>query len=112
MISKPTRAAIISGDFADQRNLMISPPTFRRVLKPILAEYVQELKAVDPDLILFLHSDGNLIEILPDLIECGFQAVHPIQPESMDMSAVKQQRCCSASSPVANTTVQTESETN
>jgi uroporphyrinogen decarboxylase len=85
------RAAIISGDFADQRNLMISPPTFRRVLKPILAEYVQELKAVDPDLILFLHSDGNLIEILPDLIECGFQAVHPIQPESMDMSAVKQQ---------------------
>ncbi len=85
------RAAIISGDFADQRNLMISPSTFRRVLKPILAEYVQELKAVDPDLILFLHSDGNLIEILPDLIECGFQAVHPIQPESMDMSAVKQQ---------------------
>ena len=83
------RAAIISGDFADQRNLMISPSSFRRVLKPILAEYVQELKAVDPDLIFFLHSDGNLIEILPDLIECGFQAVHPIQPESMDMSAVK-----------------------
>ncbi len=83
------RATILSGDFADGRSLMISPSTFRRVLKPVLTQYVDSLRALKPDLLFFLHSDGNLNEALPDLIECGFHAVHPIQPECMDMAAVK-----------------------
>ncbi len=83
------RCAMIAGDFADQRNLMVSPDTFRRVLKPTLADHVQRLKRINPDVLVFLHSDGNLMSILPDLIECGFHAVHPLQPECMDMSLVK-----------------------
>ncbi len=83
------RCAMIFGDFADQRNLMISPASFRRVLKPVLADYVARLRSINPDVLVFLHSDGNLMSILPDLIECGFNAVHPIQPECMDMGEVK-----------------------
>ena len=52
-----------------------------------LLEGIEE--RINPDVLLFLHSDGNLMSILPDLIECGFHAVHPIQPESMDMNLVK-----------------------
>ena len=88
-VAAGARCALISGDFADQRSLMVSPQVFRKVLKPILAEWVATLKAANPDVLPFLHSDGNLFDILPDLIECGFVAVHPIQLESMDMSAVK-----------------------
>ena len=83
------RAAMIFGDFADQRSLMMSPPTFREVLKPVLADYVSRLRAIRPDVLVFLHSDGNLTDVLEDLIECGLDAVHPIQPESMDMLQVK-----------------------
>ncbi len=83
------RAAMIFGDFADQRSLTVGPPTFRRVLKPLLAELCARLRAVNPQVLLFLHSDGNLAEVLDDLVEIGFQAVHPIQPECMDMAAVK-----------------------
>jgi uroporphyrinogen decarboxylase len=83
------RSVLISGDFAHQRALMISPGTFRKVLKPILAEFVSLLKGLDPKVLVFLHSDGDLSPVLEDLIECGFDAVHPIQPESMDMVAVK-----------------------
>ena len=83
------RSTLISGDFADQRSLMISPEVFRKVLKPILAEGVARQKAINPDVLPFLHSDGNLFEVLPDLIECGFVAVHPIQLECMDMLEVK-----------------------
>jgi uroporphyrinogen decarboxylase len=83
------RCAMIFGDFADQRSLMVSPDTFRRVLKPVLADYVERLRRLNPDVLVFLHSDGNLMSILPDLIECGFNAVHPIQPECMDMNEVK-----------------------
>lgn len=83
------RAAMIFGDFADQRSLMMSPRTFREVLKPVLAALVARVRAIRSEVPVFLHSDGNLTEILEDLIECGFDAVHPIQPESMDMLEVK-----------------------
>lgn len=83
------RSVLIGGDFAHQRALMISPSTFRKVLKPILAEFVSLLKGLNPKVLVFLHSDGDLSLVLEDLIECGFDAVHPIQPESMDMVAVK-----------------------
>ena len=81
--------AMVYGDFADQRSLMVSPATFRKVLKPILVDFVAHLKRIRSDVLVFLHSDGNLMPVLPDLIECGFQAVHPIQPECMDMQTVK-----------------------
>lgn len=83
------RAAMVFGDFADQRSLMVSPRTFREVLKPVLANLVSRVRAIQPETLVFLHSDGNLTDVLEDLIECGFDAVHPIQPESMDMLAVK-----------------------
>ncbi len=83
------RAVMIFGDFADQRSLMVSPGTFRIILKPVLADLVSRVRAIEPETLLFLHSDGNLTDILEDLIEIGFDAVHPIQLECMDMSAVK-----------------------
>jgi uroporphyrinogen decarboxylase len=83
------RSALISGDFAHQQAMMISPATFRKVLKPILAEFVSRLKSINPRVLVFLHSDGDLLPVLEDLIDCGLDAVHPIQPESMDMMAVK-----------------------
>jgi uroporphyrinogen decarboxylase len=83
------RSTLISGDFADQRSLMVSPEVFRKVLKPILADGVARQKAINPDVLPFLHSDGNLFDVLPDLIDCGFTAVHPIQLECMDMLEVK-----------------------
>lgn len=85
------RCAMIFGDFAHQQQLMISPKVFRLVLRPVLEEFVLRLKAIDPEVFVFLHSDGNLSSVLPDLIECGFAAVHPIQPECMDMKAVKRE---------------------
>ncbi len=83
------RSVLMSGDFAHQRALMISPDAFRKVLKPILAEFVSLLKSLNPKVLAFIHSDGDLSTVLEDLIECGFDAVHPIQPESMDMMDVK-----------------------
>jgi uroporphyrinogen decarboxylase len=85
------RCAMIFGDFAHQQELMISPGVFRKVLRPLLEQFVCRLKAINPEVLVFLHSDGNLSSILPDLIECGFAAVHPIQPECMDMEAVKRE---------------------
>jgi uroporphyrinogen decarboxylase len=85
------RCAMIFGDFAHQQELMVSPEVFRNVLLPVLEEFVFRLKAINPKVLVFLHSDGNLSSVLPDLIECGFAAVHPLQLECMDMAAVKRE---------------------
>jgi uroporphyrinogen decarboxylase len=70
---------------------MMSPEVFRRVLRPILEEFVSRVRAVNPDVMVFLHSDGDLGSVLGDLIECGLNAVHPLQPECMDMVQVKKE---------------------
>jgi len=39
---------------------------------------------------LFLyHSDGNLFEMLDTIIDTGFNALHPVEPESMDIAEVR-----------------------
>ncbi len=37
----------------------------------------------------FLHSCGNITDIVADIVELGFHILHPIQPECMDPAAVK-----------------------
>ncbi len=37
-----------------------------------------------------LHSDGDLSRLLPELVDCGFDAIHPFEPPMNDIAAVKQ----------------------
>jgi len=36
----------------------------------------------------FLHSCGKIDQIIPDIVEAGFDILHPIQPECMDIKDV------------------------
>jgi len=36
-----------------------------------------------------LHCDGNATDLVPDIIECGFMGLQPIQPNVMDIRALK-----------------------
>jgi uroporphyrinogen decarboxylase len=38
---------------------------------------------------LVFHSDGRLYDVLDDLIDCGFNAIHPIEPKAMDIGYTK-----------------------
>jgi uroporphyrinogen decarboxylase len=38
-----------------------------------------------------VHSDGDVSEIIPDLIEMGVQILNPLQPEAMDVLEIKRQ---------------------
>lgn len=79
----------IGGDIAMQDRIIMGPDAWRRIDKPRLATLIQDAKAIKPDLHVFIHSDGNLNAILPDLIEIGFDVIDPIQPECMDPFEVK-----------------------
>ena len=78
-------------DVGSQHQMMISPRMWRKYLKPRMATFISELKAINPDVKVAYHSDGNVLPIIPELIEIGLDVLNPIQPASMDPAAVKKQ---------------------
>lgn len=63
------------GDIGMQSGLMMSPETFRKHLKPIYAEIFQRFRQAGAH--VHYSSDGNLLEIVDDLIECGVSSHDP-----------------------------------
>ncbi len=76
-------------DVGMQTGMLISPRTWRRFFKPRMAAFIASLKAINPQVKVAYHSDGNILPIIPDLIEIGLDVLNPIQPASMDPAALK-----------------------
>jgi uroporphyrinogen decarboxylase len=80
----------IGDDVGAQKNMLISPKTWRKFLKPRMANFIAEIKAINPQLKVAYHSDGVIEPIIPELIEIGVDVLNPIQPASMDPAQLKQ----------------------
>jgi len=76
-------------DVGTQKAMMMSPTLWRKWLKPRWKETITEAKRVNPDIHVWYHSDGNIEEIIPDLIEIGIDVLNPVQPECMDPIEIK-----------------------
>jgi uroporphyrinogen decarboxylase len=76
-------------DAGSQLGMQISPAIWRSLIKPAWARILAEVRRAAPSAVFFLHSCGNITEIVPDVAEVGFQILHPVQPECMDQEAVK-----------------------
>ena len=75
------------GDVSGEQNMLISPRWWRSEIKPRLAKVIAATRR--PGIYYYFHSDGAMQAILPDLIEIGFDIVNPMQPECMDVNAIK-----------------------
>lgn len=81
----------IGDDVGMQNKMLISPKHWRRYLKPRLANYIETLKNINPQIKIAYHSDGNIYPIIPELIEIGLDILNPIQPASMDPLRLKKE---------------------
>ena len=77
---------MISDDLGGQKALMMSPSTFREFIKPYYVDVWGTAKSLGMD--NWLHTCGNVEEIIGDLIECGLDVLHPIQKRTMDWDKV------------------------
>jgi uroporphyrinogen decarboxylase len=75
-------------DYGMQSCLQVNPELWRKFLKPEWKKILGNLQSEFPDRYFFLHSCGNIEEIIPDLIEVGFDVLHPIQPECQDSEQI------------------------
>jgi len=61
-------------DWGSQRALLVAPELWREIFKPLYADYIAI--AHDHGKQAFMHSDGHITEIIPDLIEIGLDALN------------------------------------
>jgi uroporphyrinogen decarboxylase len=87
MIEQGADIIQMAGDIATEKQMMISPKWWRTEIKSRLAQVVMATRR--PDVYYYFHSDGAMQTVIPDLIEIGFDIVDPMQPECMDLIALK-----------------------
>ncbi len=75
-------------DVGGQTRMLMSPTMWRQVLKPRMASFIAELKAINPTLKLAYHSDGFIDPIVGDLVEIGVDVLNPIQPPCVDAAKI------------------------
>jgi uroporphyrinogen decarboxylase len=61
-------------DWGSQRALLISPRQWREIFKPLYREYVEI--AHRHGKYIFMHSDGYIADIIPDLVGLGVDALN------------------------------------
>jgi uroporphyrinogen decarboxylase len=95
--TRSARAAAAAGfdfigagdDVANQNAMMFKVELWRQVMKPRWARVFAAARAVKPDIHIWYHSDGNIWDILDDLVEIGVTILNPVQPECMDPVAIR-----------------------
>jgi uroporphyrinogen decarboxylase len=78
-------AVLIGNDFGSQTCLMLSRDLIREYVLPGTRELIAQAKRYN--LKVIHHSCGAISEIIPDLIEAGADAIHPIQALATGMAA-------------------------
>lgn len=81
-------AMVISDDLAHKGGTFMSPAHFRELIVPYHRELVEHGHSLG--LKMILHCDGDLWQILDDVVASGFDGLNPLEPEAgMDLAAVK-----------------------
>ncbi len=75
-------------DLAYSTAPMVSPDFYREHLFPWFIEYKQICEK--RSLPLIYHSDGCILDVIEDLMDCGINALHPIEPKAMDIFSLKE----------------------
>lgn len=72
-------------DIGAQDRLLLSPRLFRKYIKPVFSAIFQTCRKAGVH--VYLHSDGHLLEIVDDLIECGV-SVHDPQERANTLEGI------------------------
>lgn len=82
--------AMFGDDLGTQQGPVLSPALYRRLIKPYHVRMVRAVKQFNKPLLL--HSCGSVAAFIPDFIEAGVDALHPIQVSARDMDSARLKR--------------------
>jgi len=77
-------------DFGTSTATYMAPQDFRTLIKPYYQDMIARIKGRYPNRTFYLHSHGQIMALLPDMIECGVDVLNPILPlDNMDPVRLK-----------------------
>jgi uroporphyrinogen decarboxylase len=80
----------LSDDWGSNKTMLFSPKMWRKMIGPYAARVVKH--AHERGVFVNLHSDGYIMQIMDDLVDVGYNMLHPLQESSgMDPQLVKDQ---------------------
>lgn len=77
-----------SDDIAYTNSLMVSPAVLDKYFFPWLKKIGDLAKRYNKPLIY--HTDGILYDVMDKIVDCGVDAIHPIEPKAMNIAEVKE----------------------
>jgi len=87
VLSADVDGVLLGCDWGSQQGLLMGPERWRRYLGPRHARMFRKIREAGK--YAFLHSCGNIVAVLPEVVEMGVQVLNPVQPECMDVAALK-----------------------
>ena len=76
-------------DLGDVKGPLVRPALFREFIAPYMKEMVDAFKAKGAKILI--HSDGNIMSFVDDLVKIGVDGLHPIErAASMSLPLLKQ----------------------
>ncbi len=82
-------AVCMPDDIAYTHSLMVRPSVLREHVFPWHGKIGQMVRS--KDLPYLFHSDGRYTPVIDDLIQCGYNAIHPCEPSSFDIADLKRE---------------------
>jgi uroporphyrinogen decarboxylase len=67
-------------DLGSQVSTLISPDMWRTLFRPRHERIIKKLRAINPEILIIMHSDGAVAPLLDDFIEMGINIYNPVQP--------------------------------
>jgi len=80
---------VLEGDLAYNPGPLMSPKHYQEFIFPYhreLCEFAHKCRGK-----IVKHSDGKLTPLVPFLLDAGFDGIHPIQPQCMDIGEIKKE---------------------
>jgi uroporphyrinogen decarboxylase len=81
----------MADDLAGQNGLLISPNSYRKLLKPFHKEMFSYIHS-KTDAKIFFHSCGSIRPLIPDLIDAGVDILNPVQVNAANMDSAELKR--------------------
>jgi len=87
----PIDVVQMADDVAGQNDMLISPNSYRKQLKPLHKEMFDYIHSKS-DAKIFFHSCGSVRSVIPDLIEIGVDILNPVQVNAAKMDSAELKR--------------------
>lgn len=91
MEDTPIDVVQMADDLAGQNSMLISPVSYRRLLKPFHKEMFDYIHS-KTDAKIFFHSCGAIRALIPDLIDVGVDILNPVQVSAANMDSAELKR--------------------